>query len=77
MLNSVLGPLIHKENPETDDKKNPIFTLHRQNNQLKLKGILHTASLITTEHVIPAEAGIQKNTGFRVKPGMTNRLIFM
>ena len=22
--------------------------------------------------VIPAEAGIQKGTGFRVKPGMTN-----
>ncbi len=25
------------------------------------------------EHVIPAKAGIQKDTGFRVKPGMTNR----
>jgi len=50
-------------------------------------------SLITTKHVIPAlqkstgktPAGIQENTGFPrikygaglVKPGMTNRLIFM
>jgi hypothetical protein len=33
---------------------------------------LYTASLISTEHVIPAKAGIQENTGFRVKPGMTN-----
>jgi hypothetical protein len=39
--------------------------------------LLYTTSLITTEHVIPAEAGIQENTGFRVKPGMTNNLIFM
>ena len=44
-------------------------------------GILYTASLIRLvseyldrgyEYVIPAEAGIQKNTGFRVKPGMTD-----
>jgi hypothetical protein len=28
MLNSVLGPLIHKENPKTNDKKNPIFSFH-------------------------------------------------
>jgi len=37
MLNSVLGPLIHKENPETDDEKNPILTLHRLNAQLKVQ----------------------------------------
>jgi len=33
----------------------------------------------TTYFVIPAKAGIQKqceNTGFRVKPGMTDRLIY-
>ena len=29
---------------------------------------------MTTEAVIPAEAGIQENTGFRVKPGMTNHI---
>jgi hypothetical protein len=28
MLNSVLGPLIHKENPKTNDEKNPIFSFH-------------------------------------------------
>jgi hypothetical protein len=28
LLDSVLGPLIHKKNPETDDEKNPIFSLH-------------------------------------------------
>ena len=47
--------------------------------------LLYTASLITTEDVIPAKAGIQENTGFPrikygaglVKPGMTNRLKFM
>ena len=39
--------------------------------------LLYTASLITTKHVIPAKAGIQENTGFRVKPGMTNWLRFM
>ena len=33
---------------------------------------LHTATLIITKGVIPAKAGIQKNTGFRVKPGMTS-----
>jgi hypothetical protein len=32
----------------------------------------YTALLISTEHVIPAKVGIQENTGFRVKPGMTN-----
>jgi len=39
--------------------------------------MLHIASLITTEHVIPAKAGIQENTGFRVKPGMTNWIRLM
>jgi hypothetical protein len=33
---------------------------------------LYAATLITAKEVIPAKAGIQKNTGFRVKPGMTN-----
>jgi len=33
---------------------------------------LYIASLTPTEQVIPAKAGIQKKTGFRVKPGMTN-----
>jgi len=28
LLNHVLGPLIHQENPETDEEKNPVFTLH-------------------------------------------------
>jgi hypothetical protein len=39
----------------------------------EIGSLLYTASLITTKHVIPAKAGIQKNTGFRVKPGMTDR----
>jgi hypothetical protein len=34
--------------------------------------ILYTASLITRKNVIHAKAGIQKGTGFRIKPGMTN-----
>ncbi len=34
---------------------------------------LYTATLITAHSVIPANAGIQEGTGFRVKPGMTNR----
>jgi hypothetical protein len=32
----------------------------------------YTAKLIMPWDVIPAKAGIQENTGFRVKPGMTN-----
>jgi len=39
--------------------------------------LLYTASLITADDVIPAKAGIQENTGFRVKPGMTNCTRFM
>ncbi len=35
--------------------------------------LLYTATLITAHSVIPANAGIQEGTGFRVKPGMTNR----
>jgi len=38
---------------------------------------LYTATLIITMAVIPAKAGIQKNTGFRVKPGMTNYIRLM
>jgi hypothetical protein len=33
---------------------------------------LNTATLFLAMAVIPAKAGIQRNTGFRVKPGMTN-----
>ena len=33
---------------------------------------LYTTSLIASVGVIPAEAGIQEKTGFRVKSGMTN-----
>jgi len=32
---------------------------------------------MATKGVIPAKAGIQKNTGFRVKPGMTNSIRLM
>jgi len=47
--------------------------------------ILNTAPLVTTTPVIPAQAGIQKDTGFRslprtrygVKPGMTKRIILV
>ena len=38
---------------------------------------LYTATLIIAKAVIPAKAGIQKNTGFRVEPGMTNRIRLM
>ena len=38
---------------------------------------LYTAKLIILDVVIPAKAGIQKNTGFRVKPGMTNSVKLM
>lgn len=31
-------------------------------------------SFITIKSVIHAKAGIQKKTGFRIKPGMTNRI---
>jgi hypothetical protein len=41
------------------------------------KIVLYTATLITAKSVIPAKAGIQKNTGFRVKPGMTNYIRLM
>ena len=34
---------------------------------------LYAASLVTADHVIPTKAGIQRDTGFRVKPGMTTR----
>jgi hypothetical protein len=40
MLNSVLGPLIHKENPKTNDEKNPIFSFHFF---LPAKGMEHRA----------------------------------
>jgi len=39
---------------------------------LKTETFIYKAILITAEDVIPAKAGIQKKTGFRVKPGMTN-----
>ena len=38
---------------------------------MPLRG-LYATTLITEKDVIPAKAGIQENTGFRVKPGMTN-----
>ena len=41
------------------------------------KCFLYMSSLITTYHVIPAKAGIQKNAGFRVKPGMIKHTRFM
>ena len=33
---------------------------------------LYATTLITEKDVIPAKAGMRENTGFRVKPGMTN-----
>ena len=36
-----------------------------------------TATLMAADGVIPAKVGIQKDTGFRVKPGMTNRFRLM
>jgi hypothetical protein len=40
---------------------------------MPLRG-LYATTLITEKDVIPAKAGIQENTGFRVKPGMTNHM---
>jgi hypothetical protein len=34
--------------------------------------ILYMTTLIETRHVIPEKAGIQNDTGFGVKPGMTS-----
>ena len=34
--------------------------------------MLYPATLLSAHSVIPANAGIQEGTGFRVKPGMTN-----
>ena len=39
--------------------------------------LLYIATLITPKVVIPAKAGIEEKTGFRVKPGMTNWTGFM
>ena len=39
--------------------------------QIKRFEELYTATLIKARGVVPAKAGIQKNTGFRGKPGMT------
>jgi len=33
--------------------------------------MIYSTSFIPAKDVIPAKAGIQENTGFRVKPGMT------
>ncbi len=38
---------------------------------------LYTTTLISDEKVIPAKAGIQKDTGFRIKCGMTDSLTIM
>jgi len=43
-------------------------------NKKSIKSILHRMTLIRSEPVIPAKAGIQGNTGFRIKSGMTNRV---
>ena len=39
--------------------------------------ILYTTQLIAPKGVIPAKEGIKKNTGLRVKPGMTSRISLM
>ncbi len=36
------------------------------------KYLVYITRLLQTGLVIPEEAGIKKDTGFRVKPGMTN-----
>jgi hypothetical protein len=37
---------------------------------------LYTGTSIPTKFVIPAKAGIQEKTGFRIKPGMTNAIYY-
>jgi hypothetical protein len=47
----------------------------RVRGSFKLEGIIQDNKsfiLSRSKGVIPAKAGIQKNTGFRVKPGMTS-----
>jgi len=51
--------------------------LEEWNHGLKPKTLLCTAILVAIKGVIPAKAGIQGNTGFRVKPGMTNYMKLM
>jgi hypothetical protein len=44
------------------------------NRQVSVLPKLYIHNVINrSKHVIPAKAGIQENTGFRVKPGMTIR----
>ncbi len=42
-----------------------------------LEAELYIATLVTATGVIPAKAGIGEDTGFRVKPGMTERKTLM
>jgi hypothetical protein len=56
MLNSVLGPLIHKENPETDDEKNPILTLHFF---LPAKGMEHRAKRWVSQGFSPDSSALK------------------
>jgi hypothetical protein len=39
-----------------------------------VKLLIFATTSVAAKGVIPAKAGIQKNTGFRVKPGMTTRI---
>ncbi len=42
---------------------------------MSVSGVRQTLLYIIYKAVIPAKAGIQlRNTGFRVKPGMTNKV---
>jgi len=71
------------EGGEDSEAKNPGLSIEGRGFYLgrPMKNIcsffLYTASLITTKSVIPAKAGINRGTGFRVQPGMTNRIRFM
>ncbi len=51
----------------------PANSTHSIPRRPSFRFILYMATLITAHSVIPANAGIQEGTGFRVKPGMTNR----
>ncbi len=58
-------------------REEPVFTnVYEKRAKFTLTPLaidIYTATLITAHSVIPANAGIQEGTGFRVKPGVTNR----
>ena len=68
-----VGKIVHRP------AKNLSFLNRHESLQDKLGecGEEEETTLIRTESVIPAKAGIQEKIGFRVKPGMTGKTGFI